>query len=190
MATSGTSHYYYYENQKMNLGLIKTDMLIIGFVDGTDTATKEKILAEYDFLSRILDETTSGSADLTVVMVKPDANLTPGTMEVKMNLLEQNPQIMYASPFFPPNVNSPGRLGISNQFLVTLESESDMKYLENLLKRTRTRLVEPLGPLTYIVAADKNSAGNALDMANYFHESQGIKNAEPDFFHNLILDQF
>ena len=89
MSTSGASHYYYYDNQKVNLGTVLTDMLIIGFVDGTDKATKDKIIGEYDFLGNILDETNSGSADVTVISTRGE--ITPGTMEVKFSLLEQNP---------------------------------------------------------------------------------------------------
>jgi len=81
-------------------------------------------------------------------------------------------------------------LGITNQFIVTLEDLVGQTLLDKLMKRTNTKLVEALGPQTYIISADKNSAGNALDMANYFHESPGIKIGEPDFFQNLVLDQF
>ena len=188
MATSGASHYFYYQDEKVDLGPVLTDMIIIGFVDGTDKATKEKIISEYDFLGNVLDEHTSGSADVTIVSTRN--NPTPGTLEVKFNLLEQNPKILYATPFFTKNPTSGGRLGITNQFMVTLEDGVGQGLLDKLMKRTNTRLVEPLGPQTYILSADKNSAGNALDMANYFHESPGIKIGEPDFFQNLVLDQF
>lgn len=187
MATSGASHYFYYQDQKVELGPVLTDMLIIGFADGTDKATKDKIVSSFDFLGNILDETTSGSADVTVVSARN--SLTPGTMEVKFTVLEQHPQIMFATPFFAQHPTSPGRMGITNQFIVTLEDLVGQTLLEKLMKRTNTRMVEPLGPQTFIISADKNSAGNALDMANYFHESPGIKIGEPDFFHNLVLDQ-
>ena len=188
MATSGASHYYYYQDQKVNLGTVLTDMLVIGFAEGMDKMAKEKIIGEYDFLGNILDEANSGSADVTVVSTRGE--ITPGTMEVKYSVLEQNPKILYATPFFAPNTNSSGRLGITNQFIVTLEDLVGQTLLDKLMKRTNTKLVEALGPQTYIISADKNSAGNALDMANYFHESPGIKIGEPDFFQNLVLDQF
>jgi hypothetical protein len=187
MATSGSSHYFYYQDEKVELGPILTDMIIIGFEDGTDKSTKEKIIGEYDFLGNILDEATSGSADVTIVSTRN--NPTPGTLEVKFSVLEQNPKIKYASPFFTRDPTAGGRLGITNQFLVTLEDKIGMNLLEKLMKRTNTTLIEPLGPSTYILSADKNSAGNALDMANYFHESPGIKIGEPDFFQNLVLNQ-
>ena len=187
MANSGASHYFYYQDQKVELGPVLTDMLIIGFAEGTDKATKDKILSEYDFLGNILDETNSGSADITVVSARGE--ITPGTMELKFNLLEQNPKILYATPFFSRSEDKQGRLGITNQFIVTLEEPVSKVLLEKLMKRTNTRLVEELGNNIYLLSADKNSAGNALDMANYFHESPGIKVGEPDFFQNLVLDQ-
>lgn len=187
MANSGASHYFYYLDQKVALGPVLTDMLIIGFADGVDKEAKNKIMAEYDFLGNILDETNSGSADITVVSTRGE--ITPGTMELKFNLLEQNPKILYATPFFSQAKDKIGRLGITNQFLVTLEEPVSKILLEKLMKRTNTRLVEELGNNIYVLAADKNSAGNALDMANYFHESPGIKVGEPDFFQNLVLDQ-
>lgn len=188
MATSGSAHYFYYQDEKVDLGPVLTDMIIIGFVEGTDKAEKEKIISQYDFLGNVLDEHTSGSADVTIVSTRN--NPTPGTLEVKFSVLEQNPKVLYSTPFFTKNPTSGGRLGITNQFLVTLEENIGMDTLEKLMQRTNTRLIEPLGNNIYILSADKNSAGNALDMANYFHESQGIKIGEPDFFQNLVLDQF
>ncbi len=187
MATSGASHYFYYQDEKVDLGPVLTDLIIIGFTPGTDRAAKEKIISKYDFLGNVVDEHTSGSADVTVVSTRN--NPTPGTLEVKFSVLEQDPDILYATPFFTKNPTSGGRLGITNQFLVTLEDKIGQNLLEKLMKRTNTKLIEPLGPQTFILSADKNSAGNALDMANYFHESPGIKIGEPDFFQNLVLDK-
>ncbi len=187
MATTGASHYFYYQDQRVDLGPILTDMLNVGFVPGTTTEEKEKIMAEYDFLGKILDEGSSGSADVTVIMTHGE--LTPGTLELKFSLLEQNPKILYAAPFFGPVNGSPGRLGVTNQFIITLEDKVGEALLDKLMQRTVTKKVDTLGPQTFVLSADKTSAGNALDMANYFHESPGIKVGEPDFFQNLILDQ-
>jgi hypothetical protein len=187
MATSGASHYFYYQDQKVDLGPILTDMLNLGFAPGTTTEEKEKIMSEFDFLGKILDESNSGSADVTVVSTHGE--LTPGTLEIKFSLLEQHPKIEYAGPYFGPAAGSPGRLGITNQFLITLEDKIGEALLDKLMHRTMTKKVDTLGPQTFVLSADKNSAGNALDMANYFHESPGIKVGEPDFFQNLIVDQ-
>lgn len=187
MATTGTSHYFYYQDQRVQLGPILTDMLNLGFVPGTTREEKEKIMAEYDFLGKILSEGNSGSADVTVVATQGD--LSPGTLELKFSLLEQNPKIQYAAPFFGPVNGSPGRVGITNQFIITLEDKVGEALLDKLMKRTLTQKVDALGPQTFVLSADKSSAGNALDMANYFHESPGIKIGEPDFLQNLVLDQ-
>jgi hypothetical protein len=188
MATSGASHYFYYQDQKTDLGPILTDMLIIGFEQGTSKTDKEKILAEHDFLDKIVSETNSGSADVTIVSTKGE--ITPGTLEVKFSVLEQDPKVLYAAPFFGPVAGSPGRVGITNQFIITLEELVGEALLDKLMKRTMTQKVDTLGPHTFVLSADKNSAGNALDMANYFHESPGVKIGEPDFMQNLVIDQF
>src|SRR5690606_31246849 len=136
MANSGASHYFYYQDQKIDLGPVLTDMIILGFAEGLDKAAKDKILNEFDFLANILDETSSGSADVTVVSTRGE--ITPGTMELKFNLLEQHPKILYATPFFSKTEDKKGRLGITNQFIVTLEDPVGKTLLEKLMKRTNT----------------------------------------------------
>jgi hypothetical protein len=50
------------------------------------------------------------------------------------------------------------------------------------LSQTKTTILDPLGETTFLVQATKNSQGNALEMANYFHEQPYVQTSEPDFF--------
>ena len=60
--------------------------------------------------------------------------------------------------------------GITDQFVVKLKSPLDFNELEKLSKETNTILLKQneFEPSVDSLIADKNSNGNALEMANYF----------------------
>jgi subtilisin family serine protease len=89
--------------------------------------------------------------------------------------------IEYASPAV---INLMGdTLNFSNLFYVKLKDEKNIEQLERMAKENN---VEILGnnkfmPRWYTLSCSKKSTGNALEMANLFHESNLFSVAEADF---------
>ncbi len=88
-------------------------------------------------------------------------------------------EIIYAAPSFRLN----GKLvGLSNFFYVKLKQEQDFDILDRLAKENNITIVgnDSYMPLWFILSCDKNSNGNALEMANLFYEKGNFSFAEPD----------
>jgi hypothetical protein len=70
-------------------------------------------------------------------------------------------------------------------FYVTLKDKNDLSALYAVAKETNTTIVrEPMFEFdpTFTLRANKDSKGNALQMANYFHETGKFKSAGPDAY--------
>lgn len=63
-----------------------------------------------------------------------------------------------------------------------LKGEHDFKVLEDLAKESKVEIVgnDSFMPLWYVLSCDKNSKGNALEMANLFYETGKFMAAQPD----------
>lgn len=89
-------------------------------------------------------------------------------------------EIIYAAPSFRVNGKE---IGLSQFFYVKLKQEQDIELLEKLAEEKKVEIVGNDGfmPLWYILSCDKNSRGNALEMANLFYETGLFTSAQPDF---------
>ncbi|WP_128396959.1 hypothetical protein [Botryobacter ruber] len=177
--TTCTEHFYFYENKKKVLGTVSTSAVIIGFVPGLEAAEKEKFLASHS--TYIKGKDAYQTLDYTspeIIELQPD--LSCAQVEELLGLLKQSSLVRYANPTF---IVSEGFRGIGGHFIVTLTEKANYQQLESLTKRTKTRIVEEISPdlKIYLLEADKDSDGNALEMANYFHKHEYIAHAEPDF---------
>ena len=70
----------------------------------------------------------------------------------------------------------------TNEFLVKLKNSDDLSVLNATISETNTQIIRQsnVDPEVFIISADKNSMGNALQMANYFHETGNFVYAEPN----------
>jgi hypothetical protein len=94
--------------------------------------------------------------------------------------------IIYAAPSFMVNGKE---VSLSHYFYVKLKHETDFKLLEDLAKQTKVEIVgnDSFMPLWYILSCDKNSKGNALEMANFFYETGHFSSAQPDLMEDLNI---
>lgn len=175
-----TSDFYYYNKDKIMLGSVLTDKIIIGFPDGYTLKQKSNFVAKSKLLKSIDSEYNTGSADATIIILK--AGLTCAEVENLLTQLEEEPEVRYASPFYTL-VQGESIMGITNQFIVNLKTNTSLEYLQQLITKTNTKLIEQIGDFTYILSADKASDGNALEMANFFSEQPKIESSEPDFLY-------
>jgi len=111
-----------------------------------------------------------------------------------LDKFEGSELIEYVSPAVINSNND--TLNFSNLFYVRLRDEKDVELLEKMAKETN---VEILGnnefmPLWFTLSCNKNSKGNALEMANLFYESRLFSVTEVDFLikynHNCINNNY
>ncbi len=82
-------------------------------------------------------------------------------------------------------------LGYSGYFHVKVKDPADLSDLNTTVLQTNTLVSGPSHPSTnewYAVYADKNSQGDAHQMANYFYETGLFEATEPNVF-MLVADQ-
>ena len=97
-------------------------------------------------------------------------------------------EIIYSSPSF---ITQKGSLvGLSHLFYVKLKSNIDEKLLEDLAEKYHVSILgkNKFMPLWFTLSCTKESAGNALEMANIFYESGLFAAAEPDLMEDDELD--
>ena len=71
----------------------------------------------------------------------------------------------------------------TDEFTVKVKDEKHLSDLHSVAEETNTKIKEQnkFMPDVYVLSADKNSKGNALQMANYFYETGKFVYAEPNF---------
>jgi len=102
------------------------------------------------------------------------------------NFLDDD-NIYYVGPFFKYQGKD---IGLTNNFDVKLKDEHDVILLDSLVKMMNTRIVRKMksSSLIYILSCSKESAGNALEMANYFYETTLFEYSEPNFAFYSFVD--
>lgn len=78
----------------------------------------------------------------------------------------------------------------SDLFYVKVKDSNDLSDLEATIQETQTVLVEQNEFMNqwFTLQADKNSSGDALQMANYFYETELFLESEPDLI-KLVVEE-
>jgi hypothetical protein len=114
--------------------------------------------------------------------------------ELLINLIEEDLIICTNPNFYLRETVDGGRpvdnfqdlMGLTDEFLVSPKEGVPWSVLESLLNTTHTRLVRT-GPFYLVLSADKNSAGNSLEMSKFFYETGYFDFSHPNFLVNLVL---
>jgi len=174
-------HYYWYNGEKKPLQLNKEKKYILlnYIVDKSDLShvlqVKENQINEIRELN-ISSSLTLGNR----------SNYWTVVNGIEEESIVANSLISYQAPFF--KVETGEEVGLSHLFYVKLNQKKDIVLLENMAS---TYGVEVLGsnkymPLWYTLACDRNSHGNALEMANKFYESGLFNTSQPDLMENVL----
>nr|MDA3820736.1 T9SS type A sorting domain-containing protein [Candidatus Delongbacteria bacterium] len=92
--------------------------------------------------------------------------------------LENNPYINYIGPFYTTNGDT---IGISRLFYVKILHENDVALLDSMANAHNVTILgnNIYMPLVYTLECTNQSTGNALEMANFFYESNLYSFAQP-----------
>ncbi|MCX2741001.1 hypothetical protein [Pontibacter anaerobius] len=166
---------YFYNNEQKNLGNVFTKQVLVAFASGLSAEEEEAAVTAYGFVQGKNGQISSNSALLHNIELVDGLNCKQ--VEKAMELLAEDPAITYVAPYF---MNGDGLLGISNEAIVTVQ-EGSQEALAAYAAEYNAEVLMPLSGQTYLVQVDKNSSGNALELANYLKGKEGIAHAEPDF---------
>ncbi|GAB3831425.1 hypothetical protein GCM10028895_48760 [Pontibacter rugosus] len=176
---SCTSYTYYLENEQKSLGNVYTKQVLVNFAEGLSAEAEADVLAKYDFIKGATGQLHSNSAVLHNIELVD--GLGCAEVEEAIYTLSEEPGIAYVAPYF---LNADGLLGISNEAIITVDEGADTA-LEELAAAYKAEVLMSLSGQTYLVRVDKNSQGNALELANFLKDKEGIAHAEPDFVVSL-----
>ena len=167
--------YYWYRNEKITMIPVKSKSFIL--ID-TNLCDKDK-LPKADFKPYELGNISSDKTK----------HLQYATLNKRFDPeLYKIDGIVYHSPFYIVG-DATEAYGVSNLFYVKLKSRDDFDKLEELAKEYKIEILgdNKLLPLWFTLSCDKESAGDAIDMANAFYESGLFEHAEPDIMGAVIL---
>ena len=167
--------YYWYRNEKITMIPVKSKSFIL--ID-TNLCDKDK-LPKADFKPYELGNISSDKTK----------HLQYATLNKRFNPeLYKEDGIVYHSPFYIVG-DATEAYGVSNLFYVKLKSSDDFDKLEELAKEYKVEILgdNKLLPLWFTLLCDKESAGDAIDMANTFYESGLFEHAEPDIMGAVML---
>ncbi|WP_114784205.1 hypothetical protein [Botryobacter ruber] len=174
---NGCTSYYFYDGEvKVELGNVSASSIVVGFVSGMRGAEKKRFLKEYETYV-VVNNTYPTHATSTPEVINLQPGLSCQQVESLLKQLATSDYVRYANPTFVYNgLFKP----VYSTFFVILNPKATFSKLEALCQQTNTRIVDASGADWgfYIIEADKYSAGNALEMANYFHEQRIIDAAE------------
>ncbi len=113
---------------------------------------------------------------------------SPEKLKAALTTLEQSSKVIVANPYIvwknASNKNeTEAAMGITEEFYVKLKPNTSVEEFRALVAVTNTTIKTqyPYNAATYILIADKNAQGNALEMANRFYESTKFEYAAVDF---------
>mgnify|MGYP003417877099 FL=1 len=167
--------YYWYRNEKITMIPVNSKSFIL--ID-TNLCDKDK-LPKADFKPYELGNISSDKTK----------HLQYATLNKRFDPeLYKIDGIVYHSPFYIVG-DATEAYGVSNLFYVKLKSRDDFDKLEELAKEYKVEILgdNKLLPLWFTLLCDKESAGDAIDMANAFYESGLFEYAEPDIMGAVIL---
>lgn len=170
-----TSFSYFYQDEETTLGTVYTKQVLVSFTTGSSFDEQKKAVEKYGFVRNLGNQTSTNSAVLYTLELENGLNCKQ--TEQLMKVLQNDPMVTYAAPYF---LKGKDLLGISNEVIVSVRN-GEVATLNKLLKDYNASLVTRLSDDVYVVKVDKNSNGNALDLANYLKGREAISHAEPDF---------
>lgn len=170
--------FYYYEGEKIPLEL-STEKVYVKFKEGKTLYEKKQIIASIPFIGPF--EKTPSQIFKDEAIIEVSSPKSAANIRDILFGLNNNKDVSVANPFLKAPDNT--LQGITERFVVKLKSPADYSELDRLTKETKTTIAEQneFEPSHYVIVANKNSNGNALEMANYFHETGIFEFAEPSF---------
>lgn len=180
--------FYYYQDSTISLGALSNDYIVVAFdTNATETQIKNFIESTKEFDPAYRYKLYSNK----IAALKFKQSKSCEDITAVITALQKTPLVLFVNYAMQTNDcldnfwNQMGKLCInsySNYFYVKVKDLNNLTDLNNMIKSTRTELVEQYQfmPQWFTLRANKNSKGDALRMANYFKESKLFEYAHPN----------
>ena len=170
------NRYYYYHSEKINLTEI-SNQGCISFYDTLSAETINQILGQYPEIQVLSIPSNSNHAIVSI-----DSENCDETDKLFVTI-KNDSRISNCSKLL---ISKEGyTLGISDVFICELKSSISFSEIIELINSNHAKILKSnTSNNHFIIRADKNSNGDALDMANIFFESGFFEYAEPEFITN------
>ncbi|HOZ51155.1 MAG TPA: S8 family serine peptidase [Chitinophagaceae bacterium] len=186
MNAQSKSFYSYTPNGKVEYE-ISMKKILVKFKSNTSFVEQANIIKKYPLLKSFERSMALPSPKVSILELQGN-NLNSKKINDLLAQLNLEEKIVYANPFL---VYADGTLqGITETFFVKLKSANDMSLLQAESKKYKFTIENAYkyDKLLYFIQVDKNSNGNALEIANKLAETRKFSCAEPDFL--LVMKKF
>ena len=183
-------HFYYTFDEKYYIdSLLSNDYLLIGFEKTyTDEIINEFLDNQIYFNNENTNERLDSNYKLILRKFKTPKKCT--AIDEIIEELQTNEIVSFAAHIyyggFCIGFNCSEIMSYSNEFLVKLNDTSDTNKLNQLVTSTNSWIGKE-SKLYTLIRVDKNSQGNALQLANYFYETGLFYFTQPNF-HYFDID--
>lgn len=176
-------YFYYYKDKKKSLEL-STEKIVVKFKKEISLESKMKAINITAKISPLSEKHLHRN---NFVIAELAENTTTNEIRQIISELNKNNDIEYANPYYMYSDSI--LIGLTNQFIVKLENGAFYLELEELVNSTRTNIdkQDKYDKNIYIISTNKNSTGNALEIANYFYETGKFEFSEPVFLKKAKL---
>lgn len=170
------NRFYYYQGGKIFLKEV-FNKGTISFYDTLSIDTINKILKPYEKIRLITNPTRAN-----YIIISIDCK---NCLETKLlfNEIKKDRRISNCNEFL--SADEGNGAGIYDIFLCKLKNDTLKNHLNELLVKTKTQIVKNSISGYYLIRADKNSKGDAMDISNEFYESGYFEWSEPNFINSF-----
>ncbi len=182
-ASCSSNLYTYYKNEKLDLSKrLLNNYIIIGFNSSnphnsiesdlfSGTSTRLGSVDMYQ-LKKTLSCSDLNNLRLTLKQQNNVSFVSMAYARSSKNLLSVNVDLDF---------NNENYIYSTDNFIVELNKTEDIELLNQMLTKTKTVLVKEIKINQYLIKTNRESKGDALEMANYFQETKQFKMSIPDW---------
>lgn len=191
----GFSGFEYSQDEPRQFGELRGDYVLIGSDTSNSNNTIREFIKSKDYFDQnsIFELPPYRSYGYKYIGVKLSKTCDCEEISWILNEIKQSPIIVFAhytfyTDAFTEIISETMEFPIvdiySNIFNVQLKDTNDLTDFNNTVHATNTRFIEQNRYKRdwYLVCADKNSNGDAVQMANYFYETGFFKASRPSSF--------
>jgi len=181
--TFSQQNYYYYKGEK-ELLKISTDKILVQFNEDISFESKSKAISITSKIKPIEETQTHRNNFVIVELIE---NTTKNELKQIITELNKNSKIKYANPYYA--YKSCIDMALTNQLIVKVKETTTFSEFEELINSSKTNIgwQDKYDENIYIINTNKNSIGNALQIANYFFETGKFEFSEPSFLRKAKL---
>lgn len=179
----GQMDYYWYRGEKMLIKQVPNKSYIIFKASDKDAIIAHLEREKISYKPSSIKKYYHSGIDLTD---GDDSKAFLNQLTIEVDISPERAydirEVVYAAPYYYAD-NGKDIFPLTNLFYVFLNKTSDLKILEELARESNVSIISKYEelPNMYVLACDRDSKGNALEVANSLYETGLFEATEPSF---------